>query len=127
MQENFDKIDLGIDLYGSELMIYHESNIENILFVQIKSQNCGIIVFTFNGIIRLIDWGWKASSFCLNNNKTDIFRSTLEEYYDCTSYSVPKSHPFKHFQFIDSTSEPCMEIICENFEYKSLDRESQCS
>jgi hypothetical protein len=55
--------------------------------------------------------------FYRNHYETELFKETLNKTYQ----NVPKDHPYKLFQFMDLDDEPCLEIICDHFEFKFID------
>jgi hypothetical protein len=78
-----------------------------------------VIEIEFNDVILFADWGGVnlLSNVYINNANTEFFRRGLRSRYRCSEQEIPLVHPYKLFQFVDSTNDLCYEIVSADFKF----------
>lgn len=117
MTNHLEDIKLNFNFVDSKLVSCSQPETGD-LFIRIRTKNFEYVDFIFKHVILFIEWGngGSLSKFCLNKFPTDLFLLAIKKAYKFDS--IPSRPQEQLFQFLDSTSEPSIEIVCIDFDYR---------
>jgi hypothetical protein len=76
--------------------------------VQIRAWNSKYLLVNFKDVQLVLDFISKdISDFIYYDEETQLIQKALSYAYEAT----PAQHPFRHFAFINTCGEPCLEIV----------------
>jgi hypothetical protein len=111
-------VELIFDLEDAEVISCTESDMEDILYLNIKAKDGRIFKFQFNEAVSFTQWQGGLSKLLLNSSESESLNVILKKIYDYPFHYIPTNHPYKLFQFVDSMNEATLEIICVSFNYQ---------
>lgn len=119
MEDYVQLIEINPGLDDSNLERYEYSASDNILKIYVRTWNNMLIEFSFSDILHFTDTGCdELKFFCRVTDEQVLLKSVLKSKF----FEMPLENDYNHFRFYDENQYPCLEIICEKFEYIKRDK-----